>query len=104
MKKIVGVRFKRLGKIYFFDPQDIKLEKRDQVIVETAQGDEFGEVLIANRYIENEKVKNIQYISSLNVRISHEVLGCADANIMKNARKRKKRHLKCAKRKLKNIN
>lgn len=57
MKNIVGVRFKRLGKIYFFDPQDIKLEKRDQVIVETAQGDEFGEVLIANRYIENEKVK-----------------------------------------------
>ena len=31
--------------------------------------------------IENEKVKNIQYISSLNVRISHEVLGCADALI-----------------------
>ena len=56
MKNIVGVRFKKLGKIYFFDPQDIKLEKRDQVIVETAQGDEFGEVLIANRCIENDKI------------------------------------------------
>ena len=56
MKNIVGVRFKKLGKIYFFDPKDIKLEKRDQVIVETAQGDEFGEVLIANRCIENDKI------------------------------------------------
>ena len=56
MKNIVGVRFKKLGKIYFFDPKDLKLEKRDQVIVETAQGDEFGEVLIANRCIENDKI------------------------------------------------
>ena len=56
MKNIIGVRFKKLGKIYFFDPKDLKLEKRDQVIVETAQGDEFGEVLIANRCIENDKI------------------------------------------------
>ena len=56
MKNIVGVRFKKLGKIYFFDPKDLKLDKRDNVIVETAQGDEYGEVLIANRYIENDKI------------------------------------------------
>ncbi len=56
MKNIVGVRFKRLGKIYFFDPKGLKLEKRDNVIVETAQGDEFGEVLIPNRCIDNDKV------------------------------------------------
>ena len=56
MKNIVGVRFKRLGKIYFFDPKDLKLEKKDYVIVETSQGDEYGEVLIPNRYIDNEKI------------------------------------------------
>lgn len=57
MKKIVGVRFKRLGKIYFFDPKDIQINKKDKVIVETAQGDEYGEVLIADRYIDEEKLK-----------------------------------------------
>lgn len=56
MKNIVGVRFKRLGKIYFFDPGDIKVEKGDNVIVETAQGDEYGEVYIANRYIDEDKI------------------------------------------------
>lgn len=57
MKKIVGVRFKRLGKIYFFDPKDLQINKKDNVIVETAQGDEYGEVLIADRYIDEEKLK-----------------------------------------------
>jgi cell fate regulator YaaT (PSP1 superfamily) len=56
MKNIVGVRFKRLGKIYFFDPKGLKLEKRDNVIVETSQGEEYGEVLIANRYVDNDKI------------------------------------------------
>ena len=56
MKNIVGVRFKRLGKIYFFNPKGLKLEKKDHVIVETSQGDEYGEVLIANRYIDNDKI------------------------------------------------
>lgn len=56
MKNIIGVRFKRLGKIYFFDPGEIKVEKGDTVIVETAQGDEYGEVYIANRYIDEDKI------------------------------------------------
>lgn len=56
MKKIVGVRFKKLGKIYFFDPKKLNINKNDKVIVETAQGDEFGEVLIANRQIDETKL------------------------------------------------
>ena len=44
MKKIVGVRFKKPGKIYFFDPQDMVIEKNDDVIVETSMGDEIGKV------------------------------------------------------------
>ena len=37
LKDIVGVRFKKLGKIYFFNPKRLKLKKGDKVIVETAQ-------------------------------------------------------------------
>ncbi|MCI8273836.1 MAG: stage 0 sporulation family protein [Clostridia bacterium] len=56
MKKIIGVRFKRLGKIYFFDPKWLEVKKGDSVIVETSQGEEIAEVLIPNRMIEEEKV------------------------------------------------
>ena len=56
MKNIIGVRFKKLGKIYFFNPQNLKIKKGDKVIVETAQGEEYAEVLIPNRYVEDEKV------------------------------------------------
>lgn len=56
MKNIVGVRFKKLGKIYFFNPKSLKVKKGDKVIVETTQGEEYGEVLIANRQIEDDKV------------------------------------------------
>ncbi len=56
MKNIIGVRFKKLGKIYFFNPKDIKVRKGDKVIVETTQGEEYGEVMIPNRLIEDEKV------------------------------------------------
>lgn len=56
MKNIIGVRFKKLGKIYFFNPKGLKVKKGDKVIVETAQGEEYAEVLIANRYVEDEKI------------------------------------------------
>lgn len=56
MKNIIGVRFKKLGKIYFFNPVGLKVKKGDKVIVETAQGDEYAEVLIANRMVEDEKI------------------------------------------------
>ena len=56
MKNIVGVRFKKLGKIYFFNPKGLKVRRGDFVIVETAQGEEFGEVMIPNRHVEDEKI------------------------------------------------
>ncbi len=56
MKNIIGVRFKKLGKIYFFNPKTIKVKKGDKVIVETAQGQEYGEVVIPNRYIDDDKI------------------------------------------------
>ena len=56
MKKIIGVRFKRLGKIYFFDPKWLEVKKGENVIVETSQGEEIAEVVVPNRLIEEEKI------------------------------------------------
>ena len=56
MKNIIGVRFKKLGKIYFFNPKGLKVKKGDKVIVETAQGEEYGEVMISNRMIKDDKI------------------------------------------------
>ena len=56
MKKVTGVRFKRPGKIYYFDPENIKLEQGMEVIVDTSMGDELGEVVIAEKMVEDEKV------------------------------------------------
>ena len=56
LKNIVGIRFKKLGKIYFFNPKGIKVQKGDKVIVETSQGEELAEVWIPNRYVEDEKI------------------------------------------------
>ena len=58
MKNIVGVRFKKPGKIYFFDSNHLTIEKGTYVIVETAMGDEYGEVVIANRQLPEEKITN----------------------------------------------
>ena len=58
MKKIVGVRFKKPGKIYFFDPQNLELEMGDKVIVETAMGDELGEIVVSKRELPDEKISN----------------------------------------------
>ena len=56
MKNIIGVIFKKLGKIYFFNPKNLKVKKGDKVIVETAQGEEYGEVMIPNRFVEDDKI------------------------------------------------
>ena len=56
MRNIIGVRFKKLGKIYFFNPKYLHVVKGDKVIVETAQGEEIGEVVIPNRYVNDEKI------------------------------------------------
>ncbi len=42
MKKVVGIRFKEAGKIYYFDPEDLNIDIGDHVIVETARGVEYG--------------------------------------------------------------
>ena len=56
MKNIIGVRFKKPGKIYFFDPGNLKVSNKDYVIVETSQGEEYAEVAIANRQMPDDKI------------------------------------------------
>lgn len=56
MVKVVGVRFKKAGKIYYFDPDDIELEAGINVIVETARGLEFGEVVVGPKMVTEEEV------------------------------------------------
>ncbi|WP_163655550.1 stage 0 sporulation family protein [Listeria sp. PSOL-1] len=56
MLKIVGVRFKDAGKIYYFSPGDFDVEQDQGVIVENAQGIEFGKIAIGPRFVDEEDV------------------------------------------------
>lgn len=56
MIKVVGIRFQRAGKIYYFDPLDYDLETPMHVIVETARGVEMGTVLIPPKEVDDDKV------------------------------------------------
>ena len=56
MALIVGVRFKKVGKIYYFSPLKLELKIDDGVIVETARGIEFGKVAIAPRIVDDKEV------------------------------------------------
>ena len=57
-KTIIGIKFKKPGKIYFFDPKNEKLKKGDFVIVDTANGMEFAEVIVENKEMPEEKLVN----------------------------------------------
>ena len=56
MTTVVGVRFREVGKIYYFDPGELKLNPGDNVIVDTIRGTEFGTVMIGNRQVEDEDI------------------------------------------------
>lgn len=79
MKEIVGVRFKSVGKIYYFSPGKINSNVGDKVIVETVRGVECGEVVIANRKIQDKDIT-----SPLK-----PIIRVADANDLKTVEKNK---------------
>ena len=56
MKRIIGVRFRSAGKIYFFDPLDFEVKRNDHVIVETARGIEYGTVVGDIREVDDSEV------------------------------------------------
>ena len=56
MVTVIGVRFRKAGKVYFFDPAGFDIKQGDNVIVETARGVEYGKVVLGRRDVEDEKV------------------------------------------------
>ncbi len=56
MTKVIGVRFRKTGKIYYFDPVGLDIEAGQHVIVETARGVEYGHVVLGIREVEDKKV------------------------------------------------
>jgi len=68
MKTVIGVRFRDGGKTYYFDPNGLEIREGDGVIVETARGTEFGDVVSAPQEIEEDKIvaplKEVQRVAS----------------------------------------
>ena len=63
---VVGVRFKPVGKIYYFDPAELPVEKGSHVVVETSRGTEYGTVVIGKRDIsEDEVVQPLKKVSRI---------------------------------------
>ena len=56
MVNVIGVRFRKAGKIYYFDPAGLDIKQSDNVIVETARGVEYGKVVLGPRDIEDEEI------------------------------------------------
>lgn len=56
MPKVIGVRFKPVGKIYFFSPQDFDIKEGDNVIVETSRGLEFGKVVSGVKEVSDDEI------------------------------------------------
>lgn len=84
MAEIIGIRFKNMGKVYYFDPAGSTLHKGDHVVVETARGMECGEVVIPNKQVSDETI----------VRPLKPVLRAASPEDLKRARENAEREQK----------
>ena len=87
MIKVVGVRFRNAGKIYYFDPADLDITTGTHVIVETARGVEMGTVILAPKEVDDEKV--IQPLKAV-IRIETD----ADERTVKKNREKEKEAFK----------
>ena len=83
MQKVIGVRFRTAGKVYFFSPANLNIKKTDHVIVETARGIEYGTVVGDIREVEDDKI--VQPLKSV-IRIATDK---DDEQQRKNAEKEK---------------
>jgi cell fate regulator YaaT (PSP1 superfamily) len=55
-KQVVGVRFKKVGKIYYFDPKESELKQYEHVIVETVRGIEYGQIVLEKREVSDDEI------------------------------------------------
>ena len=58
MKTIIGVRFRKAGKIYYFEPNGLEVEVGQHVIVETSRGVEYGTVVLSPREVSDEAISS----------------------------------------------
>lgn len=76
MKRVIGVRFKKAGRMYYFDPVGLEINEGDGVIVETARGMEYGEVVLSPRDIPEEQIvaplKDVMRIATDDDHDTHE--------------------------------
>lgn len=76
MINVVGIRFKKSGKIYYFDPSDLDIKKYDYAVVETARGIEFGECVIGLREVPETEVisplKKVIRVATEEDKITHK--------------------------------
>lgn len=93
MVKVIGVRFRNAGKIYYFDPAGMDINAGDHVIVETARGIEFGIVVLGCRQVEDSKV--IQPLKSV-IRMAT----AEDENVENNNKKKEKEAFKICQEKI----
>lgn len=91
MTEVIGVQFKSVGKVYYFDPCGIPFERGGHVIVETARGVECGEVLMPNRAVEDDSI--VKPLKSVIRAATEEDL----AHVADNARKEKEAFRICLK-------
>ena len=96
MVTVVGVRFKKAGKIYYFDPDTIDVKSNDFVIVETARGVEFGHVVLGPRNISKEEIitplKKVLRIASDEDFVTHRNNKKKSKEAMETCEKRIKEH------------
>ena len=83
MTKVVGVRFRNTGKIYYFDPAGFQIEAGNHVIVETVRGVEIGNVIFSPKEVEDDSV--IQPLKSI-IRIAT----AEDEKVMEKNREKEK--------------
>lgn len=81
MAEVIGVRFKEVGKIYYFGPSGLGLNKYDKVIVQTARGIECGEVALTNREINDDDI--VQPLKEVIRVATHEDLEILEQNAEK---------------------
>ena len=56
MTKVVGIRFRNVGKVYYFNPKGYRMKAGDHVIVETARGIEYGRVVLEPKEVPEDEV------------------------------------------------
>lgn len=91
MQTIIGVRFKKAGKIYYFGPGNLEIKQGDRVIVETARGMECGLTVIGPREVDDSEI-------TPPLKIVHRIATASDIQRIEDNKKRNRRRSGSARR------